>query len=466
MTLAGTNAFSLTNSYAGIYVQGGSTLSITGSTTIGGTGTINGFMTVGNNTAGNGTVTVLPGGTLTINGNAASSPNTIFGQLASTGELDVNGGNVIVGPGTGLIFGNADAAAAGTLNVNSGTITVNSNGVAGSDGSAIMLGRENATAVGTINLNGGTLATDREIVCNGSGAGAAGSAYFNFNGGTLQALANQADWLRSNVSFSTANVNQAALTAVTVQAGGAVIDSNGYSVAINNVLAGFGGADGGLKKIGAGTLTLSGVNTYNGGTTISGGILSVASDSNLGLVTGQLLLNKGAAESQAVLKTTASFALDPSRPFSVGVGGGTIDTDPSTFTLAPSAATAVSISGPLTVQGGGVVILNLASTPTLTSSASLAIAGGATPTTLNVGGTADPFSSGSIHMAVVNNGIFNIMSGSKHVGDLSGTGSTSLFASTQLTATSVSQSVLTLGAGATLTIAAIPGGPTCGHGTR
>ncbi|MGA2063193.1 MAG: autotransporter-associated beta strand repeat-containing protein, partial [Thermoguttaceae bacterium] len=136
LTLAGTNNFLLTNSYAGVYVQGGATLSITGSTTIGGTGTVNGYMTVGSNTAGNGTVTVLPGGTLTINGNGASSPNTIFGQLAATGALDVNGGNVIVGPGTGLIFGNADAAAVGTLNVNSGTITVNSNLTAGSDPSA------------------------------------------------------------------------------------------------------------------------------------------------------------------------------------------------------------------------------------------------------------------------------------------------------------------------------------------
>jgi fibronectin-binding autotransporter adhesin len=464
LTLAGTNVFALTNAYAGVFVQGGSTLSITGSTTISGTGTINGFMTVGNNTAGNGAVTVLPGGTLTINGNSASSPNTIFGQLAATGELNVSGGNVVVGPGTGLIFGNADAVAAGTLNVNSGTITINSNGVAGSDGSAIMLGRENATAVGTINLNGGTLATDREIVRNGSGSATGGLAYFNFNGGTLKALVNQVDWLRSNVSYSTANAGQLELTAVTVQTGGAIINSNGYSVAINNTIAGFGGADGGLKKIGAGTLTLSGANTYNGGATINGGVLSISSDSSLGLVTGQLTLNKDPSESQAVLKITAGLALDPIRPFAVGTGGGTIDTDPSTFTIAPLTGTAVSMSGPLTLQGGGVVVLDLASTPTLTSSASLAIAGGTTPTTLNAGGSADPFSSGSIHIDVVNNGNFNITSGSKHVGNLSGTGSTSLAASTQLTATSVSQSVLTLGSGSTLTIAAIPGGPSAGNG--
>ena len=155
------------------------------------------------------------------------------------------------------------------------------------------------------------------------------------------------------------------------------------------------------------------------------------------------------------------------RPLTVGSGGGAIELSglSNTLTLAPLPSTAVAIDGPLTLQGGGVVILSLASTPTLTASASLAVAGGATPTTLNVGGAADPFSSGSIHMDVVNNGNFNITSGSKRVGNLSGTGSMSLFASTQLTATSVSQSVLTLGPGATLTIAAIPGGPTAGAGS-
>jgi autotransporter-associated beta strand protein len=467
LTLAGTNSFLLTNAYAGVYVQGGSTLSITGSTTISGTGTINGYMTVGSNTAGNGTVTVLPGGTLTINGNTASSPNTIFGQQASTGVLDVNGGNVIVGPGTGIIFGNADAVATGALNINSGTITVNSNAVAGSDGSSIMLGRENATASGSINLNGGTLATDREIVRNGSSGGAAGVANFNFNGGTLKALADQTDWLRSNVTFSTANVNQLELTAVTLQSGGAIIDSNGFNVAINNVLAhdaSLGGiADGGLKKTGAGTLTITGVNTYTGGTTINGGTLSIGSDAVLGATTGKVTLNKTGLPA-AVLQTTASLALANDRPLEVGAGGGAIDVlgSANTLTVTPLAATPVSISGPLTVQGGGVFTLDMASTPTLTSSAALTIAGS---TTMNAGGTADPFSSGSIHMAVANDGILNITAGSKHVGALSGTGHTSLAASTQLTAMSIVQNTVTLGVGARITIAPISGGPTAGTGS-
>jgi autotransporter-associated beta strand protein len=60
---------------------------------------------------------------------------------------------------------------------------------------------------------------------------------------------------------------------------------------------------------------------------------------------------------------------------------------------------------------------------------------------------------------------FQVDSGTQTVGTISGIGNTTLMDGSNLTATSVSQGTLTIGAGATLTIAAIPGGPQAGLGS-
>ncbi len=67
------------------------------------------------------------------------------------------------------------------------------------------------------------------------------------------------------------------MDALNVQAG-AVIDTNGHAVTINQPLvSGVVGTDGGLTKLGtAGTLTLTAANTYTGLTTVKGGTLELA----------------------------------------------------------------------------------------------------------------------------------------------------------------------------------------------
>src|SRR5208282_3119520 len=55
------------------------------------------------------------------------------------------------------------------------------------------------------------------------------------------------------------------------------IDDSAAVTDVTGVISGVGG----LIKTGSGTLELNGTNTYSGGTTISGGILSVSADDNL-----------------------------------------------------------------------------------------------------------------------------------------------------------------------------------------
>jgi autotransporter-associated beta strand protein len=70
------------------------------------------------------------------------------------------------------------------------------------------------------------------------------------------------------------------LTQAFIQSGGANIDTNGQDITIAQPLLN-GGGGGGLTLYGSGRLTLMGSNTYTGRTTISAGVLSIASTAAL-----------------------------------------------------------------------------------------------------------------------------------------------------------------------------------------
>lgn len=98
------------------------------------------------------------------------------------------------------------------------------------------------------------------------------------------------------------------------------------------------GGSAGLTKTGAGTLTLSGANSFTGNVTLSAGTLAIAADAALGNPANDVQLAGG------TLKTSGVVALDAGRDFS---GTGTIDVSGAASLEVPGAAsfTALTIAG-------------------------------------------------------------------------------------------------------------------------
>ncbi|WP_319800641.1 autotransporter-associated beta strand repeat-containing protein [Luteolibacter arcticus] len=205
---------------------------------------------------GSGTIlNILTGGLWSGPDNSGASGSLVIGISAgSNATARVNGGSIDFGSGRQPL--NVGSGGAGNLELNSGTVSINAASTAGLQLAA------GAAGSGTVHLNGGTLETP--LVRKGAGT----SAIFNFNGGKLLANA-------SGTGFMTG------LSRANVRNGGAVIDTAGFDIAIqqpllHSDLAGDAATDGGLLKSGSGTLTLAGENTYTGGTNVSAGTLALS----------------------------------------------------------------------------------------------------------------------------------------------------------------------------------------------
>ncbi|RJT26257.1 autotransporter-associated beta strand repeat-containing protein [Buttiauxella izardii] len=119
-----------------------------------------------------------------------------------------------------------------------------------------------------------------------------------------------------------------------------------YTATINSVIDG----EGGINKTDAGTLILGGNNQYQGGTQVSGGVLQVSADNNLG-ATGT-----GIGLSGGTLRYGAAF--DTARVVTLADGGGAVDTNGNSVSL----LSAVTGSGTFTKLGDGKLTLTQDST--------------------------------------------------------------------------------------------------------
>lgn len=210
------------------------------------------------------------GNILTLTGSAGTAaPDGTTGLIVSRGgTLEINGASITAAGGSYVFTAGNTGGGASNFILNSGTFdagskeVLNAYGATGTftiNGGSFTAGdfRISQSATGTVNLNGGTLTVSTLKSANQT-------EIINLNGGTLKAKANHA-------TFITTGVDQA-----NVLAGGALIDSNGFTITIPKALTEDAvSTGGGLSKLGAGTLILDATNTYRGATLVSAGKLVV-----------------------------------------------------------------------------------------------------------------------------------------------------------------------------------------------
>lgn len=287
VTISGTGGTFSTNSFNWIW-----------SGNIGGTGTLtkigSGTLTLtGTNNYSNGTLVsagTLEGDTDSLQGNITNNATLIFNQNFNgtySGAIDGNG--LVIKQGTGIVTFTGSSSYSGGTTISAGTLRI------GTDNDRLPTsGSVFVDASGTMDLN-----DLNQTIGDLTGSGS-----------------------------------------VTLGTGTLTINKTSGSSTFSGVIS----ETGSVTKTGVGTTIFSGINTYQGGTQMDGGILQVFQNANLGNATGVIGFNGG------TLEVTGSFTAN--RVMTVSGGGGIIDTNANTLTLTATS----SGPGSITKQGTGTLI--------------------------------------------------------------------------------------------------------------
>lgn len=362
------------------------------------------------------------GGSVTNTGTAANSTMTLGtnnGSATFSGVIS-NGATrtmAVTKMGTGTqIFTGANTYT-GVTTINDGTLQIGAGGTSGSISGNVTL----ATDI----FGAGRLAFNRSDDLTYSGVISGDGVLAKFGAGTLTLAA--ASTFSGNTTISAGTItlghtNSLQNSTVTVGAGATLsfgalttvtlgglagsenltnnlAGANGLSVGNNNADTTFSGilsGSGNFRKVGFGTLTLTGANNYTGNTTITGGVLALSGAGTLGNPLSTLTVSGGALD-----LNSSSFSGGP-----VVVSGGTIQNG----TLAPASLAAQSgtISANLT---GGSLTLTKTTTGTLTLSGTNTY-GGDTIVTAGVLGLASAGALPATSNVQLNGGVLGLGAGS------------------------------------------------------
>jgi autotransporter-associated beta strand protein len=300
-----------------------------------------------------------------------------------------NGAAGPVGGGGGVNFHNTSTAGSATFTSNGsafagttgGSIQFNASASAGSATFTNHGGLANAAGAGSIFFGGaGSTASSANITNNAGAVTGAGGASTQFSStstaGSATLIANGGAGIGGQIQFfqdstgGTASIdvrnngagtpgnmdigfhNAPGVTIGSLEGSGNVfLGARNLTVGSNNLSKTFsgsiqdggpaGGTGGSLTKTGAGTLKLTGSNTYSGNTRITAGVLAASTSANLGAAGNMLVLDGGTLRTDGAIVST--------RKVQVNAGGGAIDSNGFNSSFGDLG------SGNFTKSGSGVV---------------------------------------------------------------------------------------------------------------